>query len=75
MTQIVGDKKKEELVEFFDCVVIHSTDKAVLIKMPEMPQPIWFPQSQIHANSEIWKQGDEGTLVVTQWIAEKKGLV
>lgn len=68
-------KNEDELVEFFDCKVIHVTDKAVLVKMPEMEQPQWFPQSQIHANSEIWKQDDEGTLVVTRWIAETKGLV
>jgi len=33
------------------------------------------PQSQIHEDSEVWKRGDEGTLVVTQWWAEQRGLV
>jgi len=35
----------------------------------------WVPQSQIHENSEVWKRGDMGPLVVTQWWAEKQGLV
>jgi hypothetical protein len=75
MTIIKSDRDKDETVEFYDCIVVHSTDKACLIKLPDMPQTIWFPISQIHADSEIWKQGDEGLLVVTKWIAEKKGLV
>lgn len=66
---------EEEIVEFFDCKAIAVTPKAVLVKLPEMEKPIWFPQSQIHANSEVWKEGDEGTLVVKRWIAEQKGLV
>ena len=68
-------KDEDDLVEFFDCKVIHATDKAILVKLPEMEKPQWFPQSQVHANSEIWQQDDEGTLVVTRWIAEQKGLV
>jgi hypothetical protein len=35
----------------------------------------WIPQSQILNDSYVWKKGDEGTLVITEWIAIEKGLV
>lgn len=71
----MGIEEEELKVEFFDCVCIHSTEKAILVKLPEMDKPLWFPQSQIDADSEVWKQGDEGTLVVSRWIAKQKGLI
>lgn len=33
-----------------------------------------IPDSQITEDSEVWKEGDEGTLVITDWIADQKGL-
>jgi hypothetical protein len=35
----------------------------------------WIPQSQIHDDSEIWKLGDKGKLVITRWMAELKELI
>jgi hypothetical protein len=35
----------------------------------------WIPQSQIEDESEVWKKGDEGTLVISEWIAEQKGIM
>lgn len=35
----------------------------------------WFYQDQIHENSEIWRAGQEGALVVSEAVAIKKGLV
>jgi hypothetical protein len=36
---------------------------------------VWIPQSQIDDDSEVYEGGDEGELVISQWIAEQKGLV
>jgi hypothetical protein len=33
----------------------------------------WIPKSHINGNSDVYQQGDEGTLIVSAWIAEKKG--
>lgn len=34
----------------------------------------WIPKSQISPDSEIWKVGQkDGSLIITEWIAEKKG--
>lgn len=41
----------------------------------DVGKEVWFFQDMIHENSEIWKQGHEGDLVVPEWVAVKKGLV
>ena len=35
----------------------------------------WIPQSQVHDDSEVFKKGDEGKLVVKGWFTREKGLV
>jgi Ser-tRNA(Ala) deacylase AlaX len=34
---------------------------------------MWFPKSQIHEDSEIWQEGDDGHLYITEWLAQKRG--
>ena len=58
-----------------NCKVIKETSKAILVESDEFDEPEWVPQSQIHEDSEIWKEGDEGDLVVTEWFAEQKGWI
>lgn len=36
---------------------------------------VCIPQSQIDDDSEVWRPGDEGKLVISMWIAIEKGLV
>jgi hypothetical protein len=59
---------------------IKQTDKAILCQVgdfsPDDPgheEEFWVPQSQIHEDSEVWKEGDEGELVVSGWYARKEG--
>lgn len=56
---------------------IKSTDKAILVFSEEDPiaGQVWIPQSQIHDDSEVYENGDEGTLVVNMWWAEKQGWI
>ena len=49
------------------------TGKALLCLIGE--EEVWIPQSQIDDESEVYERGGEGMLVVSQWIAEQKGLV
>jgi hypothetical protein len=41
----------------------------------DVGREVWFAQGHIHDNSEIWRAGQEGELVVSEWVALKKGLV
>ena len=58
-----------------DCEVLKETDKAILVESPNLGEPLWVPQSQVHADSEVWREGDVGVLVISEWFAEKSGLV
>ena len=60
---------------FEDAEVIAVTLAAVRVRLPDRPQAVWIPQSQIDDDSEVWKLGDKGKLVVSEWIAIQKELV
>ena len=68
----------EEIMEFREKVriddveILRATDKAVLCQIED--QQVWIPQSQIDDDSEVWKEGDTGTLIVSDWIAKEKKL-
>jgi hypothetical protein len=36
---------------------------------------IWIPKSQVLDESEVWGEGDEGTLVIPEWLAIERGIV
>ena len=56
-----------------EVVCKHTTNVAILVEMPDGSEE-WFPLSQIHDDSEVYQAGDSGTLIVSEWIAKKKGL-
>jgi hypothetical protein len=49
-----------------------ATDRALLCCIEG--EDVWIPQSQIDDDSEVYQEDDEGTLIVSAWIAEEKGL-
>lgn len=51
------------------------TEKAILVEAEIFDEPTWIPQSQIQEESEVWKKGDEGLLVVSEWWAKKQGWI
>jgi hypothetical protein len=55
------------------CVKKAETENAVLIFDPVSDEDIWIPLSQIHEMH--WNQKGEGRIVMTEWIAKKKGLL
>ena len=65
--------------------VIRETGRAILVRGRGLsPDPFglsdpneedWIPLSQLHVRSEVRNQGDCGLLVISTWLAEKKGLV
>lgn len=65
-------RENEGMIEFEDVEVLHGTEKALccLIALEEY----WIPKSQISQRSEVQEKGDRGLLIITEWIADKKGL-
>lgn len=62
-----------EKVRLDDVNVIRATEKAILVEVGG--EEMWVPQSQIDDDSEVWEERQEGTLIVSEWWAERKGLV
>ena len=54
-------------------VALRETRDAVLCAI--RGHEVWIPQSQITDESEVWRAGHKGRLVVTRWLAEQKGFV
>lgn len=54
---------------------IGETEASLKVKAPDFATPQWVPKSQIHDDSEVYKSGTSGKLVVTQWLAEQRGWV
>jgi hypothetical protein len=62
----------KEKIRIDDVTILRTTDMAVLFEIDG--SEYWIPQSQIDDDSEVWEEGDEGTLVISKWIADQKGL-
>ena len=56
-----------------ECIKESESGKAILVAAPVFDAPEWIPHSQITDDSEIWKPGQTGELIITEWLAEKKG--
>ncbi len=64
---------ERETVEFEDVECIAETPVAIRVDIDG--EKYWIPQSQVHDDSEVWRLGQKGKLVITRWIAEQKNLV
>lgn len=62
----------QEYIEIEDVRLIRQTDKAGLFDVDG--EEIWIPWSQVDEGCELQSDGDEGTLIITEWIADQKGL-
>lgn len=71
------------VTEFDGCECIHDTGIACLVIIPELvgkeqrlgfkdTGKFWVPQAAIHDDSDVYKEGTEGTLIVHDWFAEKE---
>lgn len=66
-------QRDEDTCRFEDVFCLRATDKAIQVVIDD--QTHWIPQSQVHDDSEVYRVGQRGTLVITQWIAQQRGLV
>jgi hypothetical protein len=64
--------ERHKLVEVDSCVCSMATAKAILVVCGG--EEAWIPASQVHEDSEVYKPGTEGTLVIPRWVAEMKEL-
>lgn len=64
-----------EKVEFDGCKAIYDT--GVSLRVVIDGKKYWIPHSQIHNDSEVFDDSDnaEGKLVITEFIANLKGMI
>ena len=65
------DWDTEDVFEVFCERVEAESDKAILCVTECGTE--WIPKSQISPDSEVWKKGQNGSLIITEWMADKKG--
>jgi hypothetical protein len=60
-----------------EVICVQSTGDAIKVTPihPHKPIPFWVPQEYVHDDSEIYKVGDEGKLVVKKSWADKQGWI
>lgn len=56
----------------FNVLIVHRTDKAVLVKDAEDAAPVWLPLSQVEVDGE---PGAVGEVTLPEWLAQEKGLI
>jgi len=61
-----------EPVRIDDVKCIAETDSAILCEIDG--DEVWLPLSQVSDDSEVYCKGDEGTLIISAWIASQKNL-
>jgi len=49
------------------------TDKGIWVEADDLDEAAFIPQSQIDDDSEVWQKGDEGDLIVSDWLARERG--
>ena len=60
-------------VAFDNVSIISETPNAILCVIDGVKY--WIPLSQVDDDSEVWKSGEEGKLVISEWIANEKRLI
>lgn len=71
-------KTFEDKVEIEGAIVVRETEKALQVRANwdvGIQRLEWVPKSQIDDDSEVWKLGQMGTLIVSRWWAVKAGVV
>jgi len=53
--------------------VIKATAKALLFRTAGPGIGTWIPLECVHDDSEVWRAGDRGTMLVKRWYVEKQG--
>lgn len=66
-------REATDRTEFTGCICLSETAASVLVLLAD-GREMRFPRSQIRGG-DIEHDGDQGTLAVSRWIAEQKGLL
>ena len=54
---------------------VHETDAAIFVEAPDLDEDVCVPISQIDDDSDVYKSGTTGDLIVSDWFAGKQGWI
>jgi len=54
-------------------VCVGESTAALKLRVSGTGRTFWVPKSVVHDDSEVYKDGSSGKLVVQEWFAEKEG--
>ena len=61
-------------VAFESCWCTAETEKAILV-YGATDDPLWVPKSQVLEESEVYKKGTDGELIISRWWAKQRGII
>ena len=56
-----------------EAIVVNETPNGIWIQAPIFDSDEFIPQTQIHVDSEVYKSGTEGNLIISAWLARQRG--
>lgn len=62
-----------EMVGIDDVLVVRELERSIVVQYEG--EELIIPKSQIGIDSEVQGEGDEGRLVIPQWLAEDRGML
>ncbi len=65
----------KEPFEIDEATCIAETNDALKVESNFFDEDEWIPKKAVHEDSDIEKNGDEGTLLVEAWLARDRGWV
>ncbi len=63
----------KQTASFKNVTVVRETQLAILCKIDGKEE--WIAKSQIDEDSEVYEEGTEGELIISEWLAKEKGLI
>lgn len=72
MSKVREYDKDTKAVYVDDVEVMRDSGKALLVFIDGKEH--WIPNTQIHADSEVYSLSTKGRLIISKWIATQRGL-
>ena len=69
----MAEEYEDDCIILEDVVCRRDTGQALYCEIDGKMK--WIPQSLVHSDSEVYKKGTEGNLIIPRWFAEQEKLV
>lgn len=67
-------REEDPPVRIDNCTCTRETDAAIFVQCDDWDEPMWMPKSVVDEDSDVYKRGTDGVLVIKAWFAKKHDL-